>query len=226
MKTVLIVEDNPTMVRALQDNFEFKGFKVRVARDGEQGLRAAMGTDVDLIILDIMLPKVNGFEICSKVREKGLATPILMVTAKDREDDIVMGLNLGADDYVTKPFGVKELLARAEGLLRRKGDVEADSYRFGEFILDTNGEKLTRNSVEVALSPKEYKLLKLLVKKAGRVLTREEILRNAFGYSHFLGERDIDGYVKKLRGKIEQGLPAGSFIRTMSEVGYKFEPGQ
>jgi DNA-binding response OmpR family regulator len=119
MKTVLIIEDNPTMVRALEDNFTMKGYRVKTALDGNAGLDAALKGDTNLIILDIMLPKINGFEICSQIRNKNINTPIIMLTAKDQEQDIVMGLNLGADDYVTKPFSIKQLLARAEALLRR-----------------------------------------------------------------------------------------------------------
>ncbi|RPJ50676.1 MAG: DNA-binding response regulator, partial [Methanobacteriota archaeon] len=130
MKTVLIIEDNPTMVRALEDNFTIKGYQVKTAMDGEKGLALAMKGESDLIILDIMLPKMNGFEICSKLRESKKNTPIIMLTAKDQEQDIIMGLNLGADDYVTKPFGIRQLLARAEALLRRTQAAEPDIYQF------------------------------------------------------------------------------------------------
>jgi len=225
MKTVLIVEDNPTMVRALQDNFEFKGFTVKVARDGEQGLKAAMSDEIDLILLDIMLPKVNGFEICSKVREKGLETPILMLTAKGEETDIVTGLNLGADDYMTKPFSVKELLARAEALLRRKGQVEPDVYEFADCRVDTKKEKLTKAGAEIMLSPKEYKLLKLFLKKRDQVLTRDEILKKAFGYSHFISEKNIDDFVASVKDKIESSGKE-SMIQMIDEIGYKFELAQ
>ncbi len=225
MKNVLIVEDNPAMVRALEDNFKFKGYRVIVARDGEQGLKAALSGQADLIVLDIMLPKVNGFEICSKVRESKLDTPIVMLTAKDREDDIVMGLNLGADDYVTKPFGLKELLARCEALLRRKGRGEPDVYEFGDYKLDTNSERLTRDGLEIKLSPKEYKLLRLFLKKRGYVLTREEILSGAFGYSHFISEKNIDEFVVNLSGKIEPDLKQPTFIHTIGQIGFKFALG-
>jgi DNA-binding response OmpR family regulator len=223
MKTVLVIEDNPTMVRALQDNFTMKGYKVKTAVDGEAGLNAALQKGADLIILDIMLPKINGFEICSQVRSKGINTPIIMLTAKDQEQDIVMGLNLGADDYVTKPFGIKQLLARAEALLRRTMQTEPDVYQFGGFKLDVAKQKLTHNDVEVPLSPKEYSVLHLLVKRQSSVLTRGEILTSAFGNAHFVREKDIDGFIKTIRGKIEPDLNKPTFIRTIGDIGYKFE---
>ncbi|MGD0078615.1 MAG: response regulator transcription factor [Sedimentisphaerales bacterium] len=224
MKSVLIIEDNPTMVRALEDNFTAKGYRVKTALDGEQGLSAALKGESDLIVLDIMLPKVNGYEICSQIRSKKLDTPIIMLTAKDQEQDIVMGLNLGADDYVTKPFGIKQLLARAEALLRRTSGPEADTYKFGDFLLDVAKEKLTRNGIEVALSPKEYKVLHLLVKRQGSVLTRDEILKSAFGNAHFVSEKNIDGFIKAVREKIEPDLNKPVYIHTIGDLGYKFEP--
>lgn len=223
MKTVLIIEDNPTMVRALEDNFTMKGYKVKTALDGEAGLNAALEKGVDLIILDIMLPKINGFEICSQVRSKGINTPIIMLTAKDQEQDIVTGLNLGADDYVTKPFSITQLLARVEALLRRTAQPEPDFYQFGGFRLDVVKQKLTHNEVEVPLSPKEYNVLHLLVKRQGSVMTREEILTSAIGNAHFVSIKNIDGFVKAIREKIEPDLNRPAFIHTIGDIGYKFE---
>ena len=225
MKNVLIIEDNPTMVRALEDNFTIKGYKVNTALDGQAGLDLALKGACDLIILDIMLPKINGFEICSQVRAKNINTPIIILTAKDQEQDIVMGLNLGADDYVTKPFGIKQLMARAEALLRRTMRAEPDIYQFGSFKLDVAKQKLTHNDAEVLLSPKEYNVLHLLVKRQGSVLTREEILRSAFGNAHFVSEKNIDGFIKTIREKIETDLKKPAFIHTIADIGYKFEPG-
>ena len=224
MKTVLIIEDNPTMARALKDNFTIKGYRVKTASDGQAGLDAAMKGDANLIILDIMLPKINGFEICSRLRDKKLNTPIIMLTAKDQEQDIVMGLNLGADDYVTKPFSIKQLLARAEALLRRTMQTEPDVYQFGDFKLDVANEKLTRNDVEVPLSPKEFKVLHLLVKRQSSVLTRDEILNSAFGSAHFVSTKNIDGFIKAIRSKIEPDANRPVFIHTVVDIGYKFEP--
>jgi DNA-binding response OmpR family regulator len=175
MKSVLIIEDNPAMLRGLEDNFDLKGYRVKTARDGEQGLEAALSGEHDLIILDIMLPKVNGYEICSQIRKKNLDMPIIMLTAKDQESDIVMGLNLGADDYVTKPFSIKELMARAEAFMRRRGGGEPDVYEFGDCRLDIVTETFTRNSQPVKLSPGQFKMLRLFLKRAGCTLTCDEI---------------------------------------------------
>ena len=224
MKTVLIIEDNPTMSRALEDNFTARGYRVKTALDGEKGMAEALKGNSNLIILDIMLPKINGFEICSQVREKKLNTPVIMLTAKDQEQDIVMGLNLGADDYVTKPFSITQLLARAEALLRRTSGPEPDTYKFGDFTLDVANETLTRGSTKIALSPKEFKVLHLLVKKQGSVLTRDEILKSAFGFAHFVSEKNIDGFIKSIREKIEPDLNKPAYIHTIGDIGFKFEP--
>jgi two-component system alkaline phosphatase synthesis response regulator PhoP len=224
MKSVLIIEDNPAMLRALEDNFSFKDFRVTVARDGRAGLKAALADEADLIILDIILPEISGFEICSIIRDKKISTPIIMLTAKDQEDDIVMGLNLGADDYIRKPFSIIELLARAEALLRRSSRPEADVYRFGDFELDNRRQHLTRQGTDVNLSPKELKVLQLLVKRKGSVLTRDEILVSALGRTHFISAGDIDSFIKTIRRKIEPDLNKPIFIHTIENVGYKFEP--
>ena len=224
METVLIVEDDPTMLRGLKDNFEFRGYKVSTATDGEQGLNAALNIKPDLIILDIMLPKINGYEVCRLIRKENISAPIIMLTAKGEESDIVLGLNLGADDYITKPFSIKELLARAEALLRRTRQAVEDIYEFADFRLDIPARKLTRKGKEIRLSPKEFKLLELFVKKAGRALTRDEILNLVWGYDSFASQRSIDRFVTTLRDKIEPNPHNPRFIHTIREIGYKFEP--
>ena len=156
METILIVEDDPTMLRGLKDNFEFKGYRVLTAADGEEGLNAALNEKPDLIILDIMLPKINGYEICRLIRKEELDMPIIMLTAKGEESDIVLGLNLGADDYVTKPFSIKELLARAAAFLRRSKQTEQDVYEFADYRLDIPARKLTRGTDQIKLSPKPF----------------------------------------------------------------------
>ena len=223
MRTVLIVEDNPAMVRALEDNFTMKGYRVRTARDGERAINNALTNRPDMIILDIMLPKVNGFEVCSRIREKKINTPVIMLSAKDRDSDVITGLNLGADDYVTKPFSIKQLLARVEALLRRTAQPEPDIYQFGDFKLDNVNQKLTHNGAEVPLSPKEFKVLHLLVKNCGSVLTRGEILSTVFGFAYFVSEKNIDGFVKTIREKIEPDLNKPAFVHTIGDIGYKFE---
>jgi two-component system, OmpR family, alkaline phosphatase synthesis response regulator PhoP len=223
MKSVLIVEDSPSMSRALEDNFVMRGYSVKTARDGEQALNAAMTNSHDMIILDIALPKINGFEVCSRIREKKVNTPIIMLSAKDQEADIILGLNLGADEYVTKPFSINQLLARVDALIRRNSP-QRNIYQFGDFTLDTLSQTLTRDGQNVALSPKEFKVLHLLVKKQGSVLTRDEILSGAFGFAHFISVRNIDGFIKNIRDKIEPDLNNPLFIHTIGDIGYKFEP--
>jgi DNA-binding response OmpR family regulator len=203
METVLIVEDDATMLRGLKDNFEFKGYRVLTAADGEAGLNAALDGRPDLIILDIMLPRINGYEVCRLIREQQFEMPIIMLTAKGQESDIVLGLNLGADDYVTKPFSIKELLARAAAFLRRGRQAENDIYEFADYRLDISARKLTHRGNEVKLSPKEFRLLEFFVKRPGRALTRDEILNKVWGYDYFVGSRSIDRFVTTLRNKIE-----------------------
>jgi DNA-binding response OmpR family regulator len=224
METVLIIEDDPTMLIGLKDNFEFKGYKVLTAADGEKGLKAALNSKPDLILLDIMLPKINGYEICRLIREEKLATPIIMLTAKGEESDIVLGLNLGADDYVTKPFSIKELLARAAAFLRRAKKEVQDAYEFGDFRLDLSARRLTRKGREIELSPKEFNLLEYFVKKPGRALTRDEILNAVWGYDCVVTSRSIDRFVTTLRNKIEPDPARPIFIHTIRQIGYRFEP--
>lgn len=223
MKNVLIVEDNPAMLRGLEDNFASKGYYVRTAVDGEQGLNSALAERPDLIILDIMLPKINGYEVCSFIRDKSLDMPIIMLTAKDEESDILLGLNLGADDYVTKPFSIKVLLARAEAFLRRRESEKNAVYEFGNCQLDAVAHTLTRDGREVKLGPGEFKMLHFLLKKSGRTLTRDEIRNAVWGYSHFITLRDVDNFINSLREKIEPNPNNPTFIHNVGESGYKFE---
>ena len=224
METVLIVEDDPTMLRGLKDNFEYQGYSVVTATDGEGALNTALDAKPDLIILDIMLPKINGYEICRLIRKEQLDMPIIMLTAKGQESDIVLGLNLGADDYVTKPFSIKELLARAEAFLRRRRQSEETIYQFGDCRLDLTARTCTRgqNNTEIKLSPKEFKLLSLFVSRAGRALTRDEILNAVWGYDCLVSTRTIDRFVNTLRNKIEPTPQHPTYIQTIREVGYRF----
>jgi DNA-binding response OmpR family regulator len=224
METVLIIEDDPTMLIGLRDNFEFKGYKVLTAADGEKGLNAALNAHPDLILLDLMLPKINGYEICRLIREQKLTMPIIMLTAKGEESDVVLGLNLGADDYVTKPFSIRELLARAAAFLRRTKTEAHDYYEFGGLRLDLSARRLTRQHKEIELSPKEFDLLAYFVKKPGRALTRDEILNAVWGYDCIVTSRSIDRFVTTLRNKIEPNPARPVFIHTIRQVGYRFEP--
>ena len=225
METVLIIEDDSTMLRGLTDNFEYAGYNVITAADGEAGLNAALDAKPDLIILDIMLPKINGYEICRLIRKEKLDIPIIMLTAKGEESDIILGLNLGADDYVTKPFSIKELLARVAAFLRRGKQQEQSNYKFDDFELNVSACRLSKNGQEIKLSPKELKLLEFFLKKQGKALTRDEILNAVWGYNSFSGHRSVDRFVTTLRNKIEPNPHNPTFIHTLREIGYKFEPG-
>jgi two-component system alkaline phosphatase synthesis response regulator PhoP len=222
MKNVLIVEDNLTMLRGLKDNFESRGYHVKTATDGEQGLKSAIAEKPDLMILDIMLPKMNGYEVCSHIRKQNLDIPIIMLTAKDQEKDVVLGLNLGADDYVTKPFSIKVLLARVEALRRRK-EKEPQVYEFGDCILNIADDNFIRDGKEVPLTPEEFKMLHLFLRRPGDTLTRGEILNAVWGHSHFITVRDVDNLVNNLRTKIEPDPNSPIYIHTEEVIGYRFE---
>ena len=222
-ETVLIVEDDRTMLRGLKDNFEFHGYSVRTATDGEQGLDAALNLKPDLILLDIMLPKINGYEICRLIRKEELEMPIIMLTAKGQESDIILGLNLGADDYVTKPFSIRELIARAQAFLRRRRESEPRTYRFGDCELDVQSHRLLRNGVAVELTPKEFRLLAFLARRAGCALTRDDILRSVWGYNILVTDRSVDRCITTLRKKVEPDPDRPTLIRTIRGVGYRFE---
>jgi len=220
---ILIIEDDPAIMRVVKDNFANRGHRVRTARNGEEGLDAALNSAPDLIVLDIMLPKVNGFEICRAVRAEKLDMPILMLTAKGQEEDIVRGLELGADDYITKPFSVRELMARAQAFLRRR--YSAPSYKFGRCELDTASHRLLRDGIEVPLTSKEFRLLEFFLQRPGRALTRETIMNAVWGNSIVVTERSVDRCVTTLRSKIEPDPHRPAFIHTIREIGYRFEGG-
>ncbi|MBN1795441.1 MAG: response regulator transcription factor [Sedimentisphaerales bacterium] len=224
METVLIVEDDSTMLRALKDNFEYKGYAVVTAKDGEEGLNAALNAKPDLILLDIMLPKINGYEICRLVRKEELDMPIIMLTAKGEESDIVLGLNLGADDYVTKPFSIRELLARVEAFLRRRREQQQEVYEFGKIKLDITARVVTSGQKELDLSPKEFDLLCYFVQNQGRALTRQQILNAVWGYDSYVNDRTVDRFVTTLRNKVEPDCHIPSYIHTIRAIGYKFNP--
>ena len=222
-KTVLIIEDDPTLLRGLKDNFALRGFRARTAEDGQAGLDAALDAPPDLIVLDIMLPKVNGYEVCRTIRRRGLDMPIIMLTAKGQEEDIIRGLELGADDYVTKPFSIRELIARANAFLRRHGTEVADVHRFGRCELDLASHRLLRDGVEVPLTTKEFRLLQYLVSRPGRALTRGDILDAVWGRSVIVTARSVDRCITTLRRKIEPDRERPTHIQTIRDIGYRFE---
>jgi DNA-binding response OmpR family regulator len=221
-KSLLIIEDDPTLLRGLKDNFEAQGYEVRTAKEGQAGLDALLKAPPDLLLLDLMLPKVNGYEICRTARARKLELPIIMLTAKGQEDDIIRGLELGADDYVTKPFSIRELLARVKAFLRRQGPEES-SLEFGEFRLDLEAHKLFRHEVEVELTAKEFRLLEFLLKRKGRALTRDSILEGVWGDEVIVTDRSVDRCVTTLRAKIERDPHHPEFIHTIRDIGYRFE---
>ena len=220
---ILIVEDEPALLRGLKDTFQSQGFEVTAAQDGEQGMERALHSAPDLILLDIMLPRVNGYEICRAVRERGLAMPILMLTAKGQEEDIILGLNLGADDYIVKPFRRGELIARVKALLRRTRTQQPATARFGDFELNLAAHKLFHKGEEVELTAKEFRLLAYFVSRRGCALTREDILNSVWGNSVMVTPRSIDRCVATLRAKIEAAPHSPNFIQTIRDIGYRFE---
>ena len=222
METVLIIEDDAAMLRGLKDNCAYAGYTVLTADDGEKGLDTALDAMPDLIILDIMLPKVNGYEICRLLREEKLDVPIIMLTAKGEESDIVLGLNLGADDYVTKPFSIKELMARANAFLRRSKQAETHIHTFGDFVLNIDARELSQNDQPVKLSPKEFNMLEYFVTHPDRAVTRDTLLNAVWGYNNFVTSRSVDRCVTTLRNKIEPNPHSPIYIHTIREIGYKF----
>jgi DNA-binding response OmpR family regulator len=224
MAKVLIVEDDESMAVALRDGFEFEGYEVTIVRDGEAGLRAARDAHPDLMVLDVMLPKKNGHDVCKELRSAGHRLPILMLTARGQEIDKVLGLKLGADDYVTKPFSFLELLARAEALLRRaNGHINGDGeIRFGRCCLHLGKNTASRDGEEMGLSAREFGLLKYLAEHPARVITRDELLDAVWGYETAPITRTVDMHIAKLRKKIEENPADPRHILTVHGVGYKF----
>jgi DNA-binding response OmpR family regulator len=219
---ILIIEDEPALLRGLKDNFETEGYEVRTAQNGQKGLDSLLADPPDLLLLDLMLPKVNGYEICRAARARQLDLPIIMLTAKGQEDDIVRGLELGADDYVTKPFSIRELLARVKALLRRGGPAGAE-HCFGQCRLDLTAHKLYRAGEEVPLTAKEFRLLEFFVRRAGRALTRDSILDAVWGQDVIVTDRSVDRCVTTLRAKIEDDPRNPALIQTIRDIGYRFE---
>lgn len=220
---VLIIEDDPALLRGLKDNFAAKGYTVETATDGATGLELALSGSHDLLLLDIMLPRTNGYEVCRAVRQQSLDPVIIMLTAKGQEEDIILGLNLGADDYVVKPFRIRELLARANAFLRRRTMPVLELFRFGDFELDRTAHKLFRKGKEVLLTAKEFRLLEHFVLRQGRALARNDILNSVWGCSVIVTTRSVDRCVTTLRAKIEDDPHHPRFIHTIRDIGYRFE---
>jgi len=225
MKRILIIEDDLAILRGLKDNLEYDKYEVLTATDGEQGYCLIQEKKPDLIILDLMLPKMSGYELCRKVREEGLTTPILMLTARGEEVDQVLGLDLGADDYVTKPFSVPELLARIRAILRRvqqskKGPLP-NELRFGKVLIDFKSFEARREDKVLNMSRKEFGILRLLAARIGEVVTRDELLDEVWGYEQYPTTRTVDNHIALLRSKLEDDPSKPRHLLTVHGVGYK-----
>ena len=220
---ILIVEDDATLLRGLRDNFVDAGFAVETATDGAAGLAQALAAPPEVMLLDIMLPKMNGYDICQRVRQAKLEFPILMLTAMGQEEEIVRGLELGADDYMTKPFGIRELLARIKRLLNRNQSNVPEQVQIGETVFDRVSHTLTKQGEEISLTTKEYGLLELFVSHPHRALTRNDIMDRVWGRSIVVSGRSVDRCVATLRSKIEPEPGRPQYIHTIRDVGYRFE---
>jgi len=223
MPHILVVEDEESIALGLKGDLELEGYEVDVVSDGEKALEAAKTDAYDLILLDIMLPGKDGFEICRELRKHGTQTPIIAVTAKTQEAEMVLGLELGADDYVTKPFSPLELRARIKAVLRRSNGHEQDLYRFGDFEVDTQRIELRHNDVPVQLTPIEFKLLATFVRHPGKVLSRDRILDLVWGQNVFVTDRVVDTHITNLRKKLCSDEDSESFIVSVRGVGYRFD---
>ncbi|HWM91201.1 MAG TPA: response regulator transcription factor [Thermoanaerobaculia bacterium] len=224
MRKVLIVEDDEAMSVALRDGFHYEGYDVTVATDGEAGLKLASAATPDLVLLDVMLPKMTGLDVCRQLRDGGNNVPIIMLTARGQEIDKVLGLKTGADDYITKPFGFMELLARAEAVLRRcAGPAMApDVYRFGDVILDFKHHEAKKGGSPIELSPREFQLLAFFIRHRGEIVTREKLLDEVWDYNAIPFTRTVDMHIAKLRKKVEDDPADPRHIITVHRLGYKF----
>ena len=223
MTRILVVEDDPAILRGLDDNLTYESYQVITAADGEAGYRLVQEQKPDLIVLDLMLPKLSGYELCRKLRDEGITTPILMLTARGEEGDRVVGLDLGADDYVTKPFSVRELLARIRALLRRARPSRTlpDELCFDNIAVDFRRYEARKGNQTVDMTRKEFGVLRLLAARPGEVVTRDELLNEVWGYENYPTTRTIDNHIAMLRAKLEDEPAAPRHLQTVHGVGYK-----
>ena len=221
---ILVIEDDPAISRGLADNLRFDSHDVLTAGDGEEGYRLIRERAPDLVVLDVMLPKLGGYELCRKIRAEGSAVPILMLTARSDETDRVLGLDLGADDYVTKPFSIREVLARVRALLRRAHPPrpEIPELRRGDVVVDFKRYEATKRGTRFEMTRKEFGLLRLLASRAGEVLTRDELLDEVWGYETTPTTRTVDNHIASLRAKLEDDPAHPQHLITMHGVGYKW----
>jgi two-component system alkaline phosphatase synthesis response regulator PhoP len=226
MTRILVVEDEPGIALGLEDDLKLEGYEVEVIGDGAAASQRAREGAFDLILLDVMLPGKDGFEICRELRRAGMRVPILMLTAKTQEAEKVMGLELGADDYVSKPFGTRELRARIKALLRRAGagqEAEVECYRFGDVEVDFRRGEVRRGGAGVELTPIEFKLIGLFVRAPGRVMSRDRLLSGAWGPDTFASDRIVDNHIANLRRKIEPDPANPRYLRNVRGMGYRFD---
>jgi DNA-binding response OmpR family regulator len=223
MKKVLVVEDDAAMAVALRDGFQYKGYTVQVARDGAAGLQLATEAAFDMLILDVMLPRLSGLDVCKQLRRAGNHVPIIMLTARGQEMDKIVGLETGADDYVTKPFSFMELLARVEAVLRRGRALlsTGDTQQFGDVVINFKQMTASKNGAPLNLTPREFRTLKYFLEHRGEVVTRDQLLDAVWGNESLSLSRAVDMHIAKLRRKIE-GERATPHILTVHGVGYKF----
>jgi two-component system alkaline phosphatase synthesis response regulator PhoP len=229
MARILIVEDNPDLAYGLRNNLEIEGYEVDVAEDGTKGLSMARTGRYDLVILDLMLPGLDGYRVLRKVREEGVTSPVLILTARGEEADKVMGFRLGADDYVTKPFGLLELMARVAALLRRAHNgspaTQAELHeQFGDIEVDHSTHVVKRRGEPVPLTPMEFDLLVALLRRKGAVVSRIDLLREVWGHSAAVITRTVDTHVAELRRKLEDSPASPRHILTVRKIGYRLEP--
>jgi DNA-binding response OmpR family regulator len=225
---ILVVEDEPGIALGLEDDLKMEGYEVEVAADGLIASRRARETKFDLVLLDIMLPGKDGFEVCRELRRAGVKAPVMMLTAKAQEAEKVMAFELGADDYVTKPFGTRELRARIKALLRRGAPTNVTSseqacFRFGDIELNFDRGEMRRNGIPVELTPIEFKLLGTLLRSGGRVLSRNQLLDAAWGTNTFASERIVDNHIANLRKKLEPDGDNPRYLKNIRGLGYRFD---
>ena len=221
---ILIVEDEPNMVAGLRDNFEFEGYQVITAGDGVEGLQKALDESPDLVVLDVMMPRMSGLEVCKQLRARRSSLPIIMLTARGQEVDKVVGLELGADDYVTKPFSIRELLARVRAILRRAAadPKNQEHHSFGNIEVDLRRCRVVKSGKQLEISSKEFELLKYFISHSGETLSRDRLLEDVWGYDNLPTTRTVDTHLVRLRQKLEPDPEQPQYFLTVHGTGYRF----
>jgi DNA-binding response OmpR family regulator len=224
MKKILIIEDDPATIAGLEESLKDEHFEVSTSMSGQMGYEKALDGKYDLIILDIMLPDKNGTEICRDLRKNGVSTPILMLTGKKEETDKVIGLEIGADDYVTKPFSLRELIARVRALLRRPQEIRPDieEYLFSDVYLNFKRNEVKKGNTQIKLSAMEFKVMHYFVQREGEVIERNQLLNEVWGYENYPSTRTVDNFILNLRKKIEDDHTNPKHLLTIHGAGYKF----